>query len=69
MGLLKALLIGVIAAICIATFAHDIQGDLGDLARWHSLHFQAGDKHIFFSVPIFIGVTLFGWGFMFWSRD
>lgn len=65
----KPLFFGMLAAIGVATVAHDAVGLLGDFARWHSLQVRAAGYTLFFSVPVFVVVTLFGWGFIAWSRD
>ncbi len=69
MGLLKAIFLGLLAAIGIATVAHGTAGTFGDAARWHSLYFPIGPVHLYLSLPIFIGVTLFSWAFFFWARE
>jgi hypothetical protein len=69
MGLLKALLIGVLAAISVASVAQHLDGTLGKLLRLYNVHFEIGDLHFYASIPIFIAVALFCWIFLFWSDD
>jgi hypothetical protein len=69
MGLLKALLIAIAAAIGVASFAQNLEGKIGDALRLYNLHLELGGLHFYFSIPIFIGVGLFCWIFLFWSRD
>jgi hypothetical protein len=69
MGLLKSILIALVAAIAVASVAQHLQGRTGDLLRLYNLHFELGGLHLFVSIPIFIGVGLFCWIFLFWSRD
>lgn len=69
MGISKPLFFGVLASVGVATVAQDAQGVLGVVARWHSLPVRAAGLHLFFSVPIFLAVALFGWSFIAWSRD
>lgn len=69
MGLLKAILIGVIAAIGVASAARDLEGRLGEILRLYNLHLELGGLHFYFSIPIFIGIALFCWIFLYWSRD
>jgi len=69
MGLLKAILIAIIAAVGVATVAQHLQGKTGDLLRLYAVHFELGGLQLHFSIPIFIGVALFCWIFLFWSRD
>jgi len=69
MGLLKAILIGLIAAIAVASVAQNLEGNLGEWLRLYNLHFEVSGVHLFISIPIFIGVGLFSWIFLFWSRD
>jgi formate hydrogenlyase subunit 3/multisubunit Na+/H+ antiporter MnhD subunit len=69
MGLLKALLIAVLAAIGVASVAQNLEGKLGDWLRLYNLHLELSGLHFYFSIPIFIGVALFSWIFLFWSRE
>lgn len=69
MGLLKALLIALIASIGVASIARHLTGNVGEWLRLYNLHFEIGGMHFYFSIPIFIGVALFSWIFIFWSRE
>lgn len=69
MGLMKAAFFGALAGVGIATAGSDVEGMLGDAIRWHILHLRVDRLSLFFSIPIFLGVTLFGWAMMSWSRD
>lgn len=69
MGLLKTLLIAMAAAIGVASAAQNLDGLLGEFLRLYNVHFQIAGLHFFFSIPIFIGVALFCWIFLFWSKD
>ena len=69
MGLLKAMLIAALAAIGVGSVAQHLDGSLGDWLRLYNLHFELSGLHFYFSIPIFIGVGLFSWIFLFWSRD
>ena len=69
MGLRAAIILGFLAALGVATVAHDLAGGLGDLLRWKMLHWPVAGVHLYFSVPLFVLVTLFGWVFIIWSRE
>lgn len=68
MEAVKALFIGLLAGFGIATIGHGMPGSVGDIARWHSNQFMLFDKTWYFSVPIFLGVSIFAWPFVFWTR-
>ena len=69
MGIGKAVVIGLLGAVGIATVAHELEGRLGELVRMHNLYLPIGGFHLYFSGPVFILITLFAWAFFFWSRD
>ena len=69
MGLGKAVIVGLLGAVGIATVAHDLTGQLGDLIRLHNLHLTVRGFHLYLSGPAFILITLFAWAFFFWSRE
>lgn len=69
MGLLKAMLIAALAAIGVGSVAQNLEGNLGDILRLYNVHLEISGLNVYFSIPIFIGVGLFSWIFIFWSRD
>jgi hypothetical protein len=69
MGLLKALLIALLAAIGVASAAQHLNGTLGEWLRLYNVHVEIGGIHFYVSIPILIAVALFSWIFLFWSRD
>jgi hypothetical protein len=68
MEVVKALFIGLLAGFGIATIGHGMPGSVGDIARWHSSHFILLDKDWHFSMPLFIGFSIFAFPFVFWLR-
>jgi hypothetical protein len=64
MPLVKAVVVGAIAAIAIPFLTRGANGEIGGWAAYGVVHFNAGGTHLAWSWPIFCILTLFTWGLL-----
>ncbi|HEX8309077.1 MAG TPA: hypothetical protein VF645_11745 [Allosphingosinicella sp.] len=67
MALGKAVLGGLVASIAIPYVMRGDSGQLGEWARRGLIHFDVAGHPIYWSLPLFAGVTLFAWLFLSWA--
>ena len=68
MALLKAVGLGGVAAISIPYVMRNSAGELAEAVRDSTMRIAAAGVEIRFSLVIFLAVTLFSWGFFYWSN-
>ncbi|HLL31152.1 MAG TPA: hypothetical protein VK403_09175 [Allosphingosinicella sp.] len=68
MALGKAVLVGVVASIAIPYVLRSHSGQLGDWVRRGLIDFEAAGHQIYWSLPLFAGVTLIAWLFLSWAE-
>lgn len=68
MALGKAVMIGAVAAVAIPWAMRGDTGELGGWVRYGVMEFSLGGADIDWSWPLFVGVTLFAWGFLAWAE-
>ncbi|HWH17085.1 MAG TPA: hypothetical protein VNT77_01915 [Allosphingosinicella sp.] len=69
MELLKAALLGAVAAFAVPMIFGGPTGVWGtSAAAWGTIAPLKGSPGLLFSLPIFIGLTLFAWTFFNWSN-
>ena len=67
--MLRALLLGAIAALAIPMVFGGITGFWGQTgASWGTVQPFPGSPGLLFSIPVFAGVTFFCWLFFSWSN-
>jgi len=67
MALLKAGLIGIVAAISLPYVARDHAGMWGGVFEVGIVRPLSAHPMLHVSIPIFLAVTVFAWGFFIWS--
>jgi hypothetical protein len=69
MGLLKAALLGAVAAVALPMVFGGRSGAwMSSFAEWGTITPHAGSPGLLFSIPVFAGVTIFSWLFFGWSN-
>ncbi len=69
MGALGAALLGMIAAIALPMIFGGRTGVwMNSFAAWGTIAPLSGSPGLLFSIPLFVGVTLFAWFFFNWSN-
>jgi hypothetical protein len=66
MALLRAAALGAVGAIALPYLLGGKAGQLGEAVRYWTVSWP-GDLGLSFSVPVFLGVTLFAWIFFKWA--
>ena len=68
MALGKAVLGGLVASIAIPFIMRGDSGRLGEWARRGLIDFDVAGHQIYWSLPLFAGVTLIAWLFLSWAE-
>ena len=64
MPLVKAVVVGAIAALAIPFLTRGAEGQMSGWIGYGVVHFTVGGTHLAWSWPIFCIVTLFTWGLL-----
>ena len=67
MALGKAVLGGLVASIAIPYVLRGHSGQLGEWTRRGLIDFDIAGHQIYWSLPLFAGVTLIAWLFLSWA--
>jgi len=68
MALGKAVLGGLVASIAIPYVLRGQSGQLGEWVRRGLIDFEVAGYQIYWSLPLFAGVTVFAWLFLSWAE-
>ena len=68
MALVKAVVVGAVAALAIPFVMRGDSDQLGEWLRRGVVRLAVADVTLFWSWPIFAAVTLFAWGMLAWSN-
>jgi hypothetical protein len=68
MALGKAVLGGLVASIAIPYLLRSNAGQLSEWVRRGLIDFDVADHKIYWSLPLFAGVTVFAWLFLSWAE-
>jgi len=67
MALGKSVLIGLVASVAVPFVLRSHSGQLGDWVRRGLIDFDVAGHQIYWSLPLFAGVTLIAWLFLSWA--
>jgi hypothetical protein len=67
MALGKAVLVGLVASIAVPYVLRSHSGQLGDWMRRGLIYFEVAGHPLYWSLPLFAGVTLIAWLFLSWA--